>query len=359
MLDYDYQTKIERYPAMPFDDLCLSAKKVDAFLSGISEKNRHLAEKLIKSIKRVSFAKFKNKLRKTLLDTLAAIKSYPSDRQKYVIVNDDPDKSTAWIIAQAKEVLALHPPEEIVHRSKLKEYLAGHPEVFHVVFADDGAYSGAQLSEYLEAVRDSLKDKLVHLAIIYATSRIHWLVNSKSDDRIRFRVASYEFIPMLSQLDIYSSQFAKNEVKDNWRFFEGKDVKGKHNMHRAVIFFDHKLPDYFSNYDSLIERLLVQEMNASTAIYKNENQKILLLQMDEEDKIEAVSEIGKDLAAILTFVKAPKGDFLALKQKENYNIKVNGRERVLSPQSRYYLTKGDVVTCDNFRPFQYDGKRLV
>ncbi len=364
MLDYDYQTKIERYPAMPFDDLCLSADKIDAFLSGIPKKKRHLAEKFIKSIKRVGFAKFKNKLRKTLLDTLSAIKSYPPDRQKYVIVNDAPDKSTAWVIAQAKEVLALHPPEAIVHRSKLKEYLAGHPEVFHVVFADDAVYSGSQMALYLESVKESLKDRLVHLAVVYATSRINRLVNARDFDDIRFRVASHEFIPQVYQLDLYDKQFTLKELLSNRRFFESKAVHGnyagKYGMDRAIIFFDHKLPDSVSNYDRFIEALLKQPMNSTSSLYNYRNIGMLLKGMSKEDKIESVAEIGKDLAAILTFVKAPKGDFLALRQdKWKHSIKVNGQERVLSPQSRYYLTKGDVITCNNFRPFQYDGKRLV
>ena len=116
----------------------------------------------------IPYERFISSLRTSFMSTLSGIISESTPPPSYVIIADDGDKSTNWVVSQTLDIMKTHPPQAIVPREALSKYLKEHPLVKHIIMMDDGSYSGSQVEEYL-AEMYNLKGVLTHVCIPYMT----------------------------------------------------------------------------------------------------------------------------------------------------------------------------------------------
>ena len=116
----------------------------------------------------IPYERFVSSLRTSFMSTLSGIISESTPPPSYVIIADDGDKSTNWVVSQTLDIMKTHPPQAIVPREALSKYLKEHPLVKHIIMMDDGSYSGSQVEDYLGSLY-SLRGVLTHVCIPYMT----------------------------------------------------------------------------------------------------------------------------------------------------------------------------------------------
>lgn len=115
-----------------------------------------------------TYEKFRVALKASFSSALQSICASPVGQRDYVIVTDFTNKSSNWAIAHLHELMAVHPPTDIVGWSKIGAFLGGHKQVSHIVFVDDGVYSGSQASINIKECGLQGNHKF-HVAIPYMT----------------------------------------------------------------------------------------------------------------------------------------------------------------------------------------------
>jgi len=120
----------------------------------------------------ISYEKFVTQLKRSFKDTLGDVLSSPEGERSYVIIADQEGKSANWVIAHLHEFMAVHPPENIIPRNELEDYLKRKPEIKHIVMIDDAVYSGEQASGYISELNDffpMLNSRKFHVSIPFMT----------------------------------------------------------------------------------------------------------------------------------------------------------------------------------------------
>lgn len=154
-----YDVKIQKYPRVALENL----KRI-----GSTDKynNSYVA---VKFARLIPYERFVTTLRNTFIDTLENIMSSPN--KSYVILADDGEKSSNWVIAHLHDMMDLYPPVNIITIPELAKFLVDHKYVKHIVMVDDGAYSGSQASQYINALQPPLAaDMTFHINIPYMTT---------------------------------------------------------------------------------------------------------------------------------------------------------------------------------------------
>jgi len=122
-----------------------------------------------KHSKLVSYERFVSTLRGAFSGTMEAILQSPPDEQSYVILADQKGKSTNWVASHVLDLMEIKRPEAIVTKEELADYLRKNPGIKHIVMIDDGAFSGAQVCEYIEKIGKQIDTKNLHICIPFMT----------------------------------------------------------------------------------------------------------------------------------------------------------------------------------------------
>ena len=165
LIEKQYFTPINKRVREPLEDLRRNYK-----WTNLSEPDLSLAQKKITEVAKLgSYSKFKTALRQSFSETLQSINESPVEERKYVILADETGKSTNWCVANVLDMMSKHPPQDIIPKENLKQFLTENPTVKHIVMLDDGAYSGAQASSYIEEL-EGIQNKKFHISIPYMTN---------------------------------------------------------------------------------------------------------------------------------------------------------------------------------------------
>jgi hypothetical protein len=133
-------------------------------------KAQELSNPIAKCSRLVPYERFKHTLQQSFTGTLEKILQSPRKERSYVVIGDYPLKSTNWVISHLLPIMKIHPPEAVLTPYEVRAYLRKHPEIKHVVFVDDAAYSGDQAASTLYQVESALSPAhSLHVCVPYRT----------------------------------------------------------------------------------------------------------------------------------------------------------------------------------------------
>lgn len=219
---------------------------------------RDIATKIVKNIHHISFAKFLSHLKLTCEDINQKILSCPASERKYVILlpTKQKDKSNSWVTRLALDFL-FGLPEAIICPDEAKEYFREHSDIKHVLYLDDGAFSGNQCSKILNysQLTENFPNLIFHIGIPFMTISAARKIKSVNKN---IELAYHSFLPNLSRIDFTQQETEQLEKMDSNSMRQtcfDEDRVPFNNL--TLSYFDHKQPDELSTFEILFSGKLL------------------------------------------------------------------------------------------------------
>ena len=249
--------------------------------------------------KLVSYERFVGVLRNAFIDTLTSILQSPSGEQAYLIIADQQDKSTNWVASHLLDMMSIHPPQAVIKREELSEYLSKHPEIKHIVMVDDGAYSGYQSSDYIKEIKLKHTNYHFHFCIPFMTRL--------AKERIEAALAqsSYEGVFPERQLMLNYQELEKLKFYT----LEENSVSTLHVVKKSTTptWMAHKSPttDICSS-DAHMLKVTGDERPIEPYKEKNYLEREKLITRYKRDDL---SPFDEEIKELISFVQTNRGDF--------------------------------------------------
>lgn len=216
---------------------------------------RQIAATIVAKLRYISFDTFLSKLQQTVNDFNQQIKDRPyvllvAEHRKYKLENGCSDQ---WVSGLALEYCKLKEPTAILTLAEFPDYLKSN-EVDHILLLDDAAYSGTQKVD----------------AMTYLVTQDVWqhTIDREHAEKIK-KISCYIGIPFVTryaverfyqeQYKFYNVVFLAHEIipvmpdilsEKEWLYANKIDTHYISNCH-ALIYFDHKFPDFYSAFQSI------------------------------------------------------------------------------------------------------------
>lgn len=226
----------------------LDCQKTQVWVNAhIGDKGKRLAREFIKNIQYIPQENFEEAFRCTVQDFNKDIGT-----TDYMVYGSDPQKSEFWMASLALKHLNTLPREVTAHRNTI---LHENLTVRNVAIFDDGIYSGVQMRETLSEMGGALNKRFpdgnfkIHIVVPY-------IIDESRLANIRLKNGS---ILRSDQIKIHSHQTLL-PVKERLAEYIQDDFFTAYNSgaglpatKKSIIFYDHKVPDFFSNFETSFE----------------------------------------------------------------------------------------------------------
>lgn len=238
-----YSFSLNLNPPTPLTSNAIIKEKAEDWINAHEGNLRTTARKFIQNIRHISFKRFINRLNVAVKSFNHYLMGLPEGQRKFVIVipQDKIHSSNKWVTDLALPFFK-KPPEDVILSDQFAGFKSRYPEVKRLVLLDDAAYSGKQLRNVLSSLPRG--DHQFHAIVPYITST----GLSRIAD---VNVWISDHVKMLSVGDLCKiGAFTQEEEK----LLE--DATGDYDhgdLHcRSLTYFDHKIADYLSTYDNIL-----------------------------------------------------------------------------------------------------------
>ncbi len=361
-----------RYPRLPLQSRSISPFQCTQVLSSFPSPEKMDSIGTIVNpdvIIHVTFEQFKQKLEAVVDEFLLHLMSLPAQDRGYVIVTDMKEKSNNWVLSLCLPQLAKLPPVDVLCKGNFKKFY-DNPQIKHIVFLDDAAYSGEQMggdieetAQYVRYMRDF---KAIHVLVPYLSH--HAVEKIKADMHAaglenRLFFPTYAQIPSVSELPLRSpSRIDRDAIEDFVSDIEQmhSDLSPEKVRRSHLISFDHKIPDSLSVITPLMESLV----GPVTPPYKEEFDELLDRQMEAMPvslRVDLLPGVGKGVQESVVVVEREGLLLLATKSylEESVTLTRGGKIFTLQSAEMLPLYPGDGINVEGIGGFQYDGISLI
>lgn len=365
----EWSVKVQTRPAKPFSRNRIDPEKVEAYLKTQAPDRREVLERILKSsiIKNISFEKFQASLASSINDFLEYLGSLPEQERGYVIVADKPEKSTNWVVGLCAPQLAHQPPKDVMQNVQLMDHLEAltkqTPPVRHILMIDDGSYSGEQLARYINemvipAIEKTKQPLTIHFVVPFMTQYAKEAILKEQTKDIPIRISHHQMMISIADLPKYLKKLDESDLIQLREIISG-DMAKLHSGYtknldkplesRTLTYFEHKLADFASTADWIIEAIIAK----TPTIYKpGEVHEVMEILATKENQAK-LADIHADFPDSISLVTTDKGTHLYIKDvtKGMEDQEIDGtKEGVVSIMhsdgSSEILFVGDIVKLE-------------
>lgn len=219
--------------------------------SQATPKLREIAQKMVQNLHYVSFADFLAALNLIVTRFNQQIGSEP-----FIIVVAGSSKkakegcSDRWVPAIALQHTELNPPSNITTIAELPLALVSNPNIKNILLLDDATYSGAQMSETISSIINTLGGIQtlntmylnIHIAIPYYTKEAMDQISSKPPYLHKLQINFIGHQPMPTMLEIIGVE--------NFEYLKKIGTQDIYPR-QTLTYFDHRLADHWSIYQPI------------------------------------------------------------------------------------------------------------
>lgn len=384
-----WSASVSLYPSLPLRPQAIDEAGKAALLATLGAEEQGVLAKFAskKGIQHVSLNEFQSALNETVLDFLAYLHSLPADERGYIIATDLEQKSSRWVLSLALEALSFLPPRDVLEEgSDIYSYVIEHKEVRHIVYLDDAAHSGMQLSSafYDKMPTDYTTHRLTfHVCIPYLTRfAITRLETTAMGRRLAsigtgayspfpLRIAKHrKIVPVCDYPRHFPADFTAKDVEVFSAYVRRMEGDGSRGVTKRTFFmFDHKHPDDISVVDkAFLSKVATaypppykEEFSAEVALRKDglkADQDITKLQLLlEEDDAAALEEEGMVMGDFCdSFLSGGK---LMLFPKVPMTVMRGEIKIVVAAFSQFPIEDGDCIKLEELQEIVYENEHFT
>lgn len=277
----------------------------------------------------MSFEKFQHNLTQSINDFLEYLGSLPEEERQYIVVADAPGKSTNWVLGLCSPQLAHQPPQNVMQNVHLEKYLKPLADnsitpVRHILMIDDGSYSGEQLARYLKemvipAIENTHQPLTIHLVVPFMTEYAKDIILQQQQEDIPIRISQHQMMISIADLPKYLTKLSESDLT-KMRQIITEDMKEKHPGYvknldkpiesRTLTYFEHKLADFASTADWIIDSVITK----TPTIYKAEELSEVMATLESKENQQILADIHEDFPDCVSLITTDKGTHLYVKK---------------------------------------------